>query len=147
MRNGKLEPFRNSEPIPPTNDGPVKIAVARNFDDIVINNGKDTFLEVYAPWCGYCKELAPVLDELGEKMLDEDVEIVKFDGTNNDVPTILQLQGYPTLFWLPKDAKDKPVQYNGDGNKLDSFIKYIAEQATSELKNYDRRGEPKKSEL
>ena len=56
-----------SEPIPENNDAPVKIAVAKNFEDIVLNNDKDAFIEFYAPWCGHCKKLAPVFDELGEK--------------------------------------------------------------------------------
>lgn len=146
LKNEKLEPFKKSEKIPATNDEPVKIAVANNFDEIVTNNGKDTFLEIYAPWCGFCKDLAPVYDELGTKMIDEDVAIVKFDGSNNDVPPEFHLQGYPTLFWLPKNGKDKPVMYSG-GKNLDNFIRYIAEHATTELRNYDRSGVIKKTEL
>lgn len=146
LKEGKLEVYKKSEDIPLTNDGPVKIAVARNFDEIVYNNGKDTFLEVYAPWCAYCRDLASVIDELGEKMIDEDVEIVKFDGSNNEVPKGFDLQGYPTIFWLPKDSKDKPIMYDG-GKYLEAFIEYIAEHATSELKNYDRSGDEKKTEL
>lgn len=146
LKNGKLEPYKKSAAIPTTNNGPVKIAVAKNFDEIVTNNGKDTFLEIYAPWCGFCKELAPVFDELGTTMIDEDVEIVAFDGTNNEVPLLFQLQGYPSLFWLPKNSKNKPLMYYG-GKNLENFIKYIAEHATNELKNYDRSGVIKKTEL
>lgn len=146
VKEGKLEPFIRSEAVPTKNDGPVKIAVAKNFDEIVLNNGKDTFLEVYATWCSFCKELAPIFDELGSKMIDEDVEIVKFEGTKNELPRQFHLQGYPTLFWLPKNSKDEPVMYS-DGNNLENFIKYIAKHATSELKNYDRNGEVKKNEL
>lgn len=64
----KLEPYLKSEAIPESNDGPVVVAVAKNFDDVVVNNGKDTLIEFYAPWCGHCKKLAPVFDELGEKV-------------------------------------------------------------------------------
>lgn len=69
MLEGKLEVYMKSEPIPETNDGPVKVAVAKNFDEIVTNNEKDTLIEFYAPWCGHCKKLAPVYDELGEKVI------------------------------------------------------------------------------
>ena len=54
-------------------------------------------------------------------------------------------QGFPTLFWLPKGTK-KPVSYNG-GRELDDFIKYIAENASDELKGYSRKGKEKTVEL
>lgn len=52
---GKVEPSIKSEPIPEKNDGPVAVVVAKNYEDLVINNDKDVLLEFYAPWCGHCK--------------------------------------------------------------------------------------------
>lgn len=146
LKAGELEPFLKSEPIPDSNDGPVVVAVGKNFDDVVTNNGKDTLIEFYAPWCGHCKKLAPVFDELGQKLKGEDVAIVKMDATANDVPSSYDVRGFPTLFWLPKDSKDKAVRYEG-GRDVNDFIKYIAKHATNELKGYDRSGNEKKSEL
>lgn len=62
---GELEPYLKSEAIP-TQDGPVTVAVAKNFDEVVTNSEKDVLIEFYAPWCGHCKKLAPTYDELGE---------------------------------------------------------------------------------
>lgn len=64
----KLEPYLKSEPIPDSNDEPVKVAVAKNFDEVVTNNGKDTLIEFYAPWCGHCKKLAPTFDDLAKEV-------------------------------------------------------------------------------
>ena len=62
---GELEPHVKSEAIP-TQVGPVTVAVAKNFEDVVTNSDKDVLIEFYAPWCGHCKKLAPTFDELGE---------------------------------------------------------------------------------
>ncbi|XP_014249457.1 protein disulfide-isomerase A3-like [Cimex lectularius] len=147
LKGGELEPYLKSEPVPESNDGPVKVAVAKNFDEVVTGNGKDTFIEFYAPWCGHCKKLTPVWEELGEKMASEDVEIVKMDATSNDVPPPYDVRGFPTLYWAPKDSKDKPLAYSG-GRELNDLLKYVSSHATTELKNYDRSGNPKtKDEL
>jgi protein disulfide isomerase family A protein 3 len=142
--NSKLEPYLKSEPVP-ENQGAVKVAVAKNFDELVTKSTKDVLIEFYAPWCGHCKKLVPTYDELGEKMADEEVEIVKMDATANDVPPGFNVRGFPTLFWYPKDTK-KAVSYDG-GRELADFVKYIAEKATDELKGLDRKGNVKKSEL
>lgn len=52
---GKVEPSIRSEPIPEKNDGPVKVVVANNYKDIVLDDTKDVLIEFYAPWCGHCK--------------------------------------------------------------------------------------------
>lgn len=143
LQEGKLEPYVKSEEIPEKNDGPVVVAVGKNFDDVVVNNGKDTLVEFYAPWCGHCKKLTPVFEELGTKLKDEDVAIVKMDATANDVPPQFEVRGFPTLFWLPKDSKDKPVKYDG-GREVDDFIQYISAHSSNELKSFDRSGKPKK---
>jgi len=144
LEAGKLEPYLKSEPVPESNDAGVKVAVGKNFDELVTNSDKDVLVEFYAPWCGHCKKLVPVYDELGEKMADEDVEIVKMDATANDVPSAFEVRGFPTIFWVAKGAK--PVSYNG-GREVDDFVKYIAQHATNELKGFDRNGKAKKTEL
>lgn len=141
---GKVEPHLKSEPIP-ANDGPVKVAVAKNFEELVTNSKKDVLIEFYAPWCGHCKSLAPKYDELGEKMTGEEVEIVKMDATANDVPPAYSVSGFPTLFWLPADTK-KPESYQG-GREVDDFVKFISKKAVNELKGFDRKGKEKKTEL
>lgn len=146
LNEGNLEPYVKSEAIPVDNDGPVTVVVAKNFNEAVPKD-KDVLIEFYAPWCGHCKKLAPVFDELGEKLKGEDVVIAKMDATANDVPPGFDVRGFPTLFWLPKGKHDNPVRYDG-GRELNDFISYISKHATSELKKFDRSGnEKKKTEL
>ncbi|XP_018008830.1 protein disulfide-isomerase A3 [Hyalella azteca] len=143
LKAGELEPFVKSEPIPEI-QGNVIVAVGENFDEVVTNSGRDALVEFYAPWCGHCKKLTPIYDELGDAMAGEDVDIIKMDATANDVPPAFNVRGFPTLYWKPKSGK--PVPYEG-GRELDDFIKYIAQHATDELKGYTRSGKSTKDEL
>jgi len=141
----KLEPFVKSEPVP-TEQGDLKVAVAKNFRELIADADKDALIEFYAPWCGHCKSLAPKYEELATKLKDEEVVIAKFDATANDVPPGYDVRGFPTLYWLPKNTKT-PVPYNG-GREVKDFIKFIAEHSTDGLKGYDKAGKKKKkSEL
>merc|ERR1712107_881565 len=68
---------------------PVKVLVSSNFASVSMAEGKDVFVEFYAPWCGHCKKLAPIWDELGEHFKDDDtVVIAKIDMTANELATV-----------------------------------------------------------
>ena len=59
--------FRGRSDPEPTEQGPVTVLVGTTFEKIVMDESKDVLVEFYAPWCGHCKQLAPIYDELGEK--------------------------------------------------------------------------------
>lgn len=124
---GKVEPSIKSEPIPEKQEGPVTVVVAKNYDEVVINNDKDVLLEFYAPWCGHCKALAPKYEELAalysSPELAELVTIAKVDATANDVPD--EIQGFPTIKLFPAGKKDSPIDYSGSRTieDLAAFIK------------------------
>ena len=123
---GKVEPSIKSEPIPESNDGPVKVIVAKNYKDVVIENEKDVLVEFYAPWCGHCKALAPKYEELGELYMSEElsklVTIAKVDATANDVPD--EIQGFPTIKLFASGKKDAPIDYSGS-RTVEDLIKFI----------------------
>jgi len=145
LEAGELDPWIKSEALPDNSANNVKVAVAKNFEELVTKNSKDVLVEFYAPWCGHCKKLTPIFEELGDKMAAEEVEIVKMDATANDVPPQFNVRGFPTLFWLPKNTKT-PKTYEG-GREVENFISYIAEYATDELNGWDRKGKVKKQDL
>ncbi|CAN1176144.1 Protein disulfide-isomerase [Linum perenne] len=123
-KEGKVSPYTKSEPIPETNNEPTKIVVADTLYDLFLKTAKNVLLEFYAPWCGHCKQLAPILDQVAvffEK--DPSVVIAKIDATANDVPSDkFDIQGYPTLFF--RSSYGNLVLYDGDRTKED-LIKFI----------------------
>lgn len=128
---GKLEPSIKSEPIPESQDGPVSVVVAKNYQELVIDNDKDVLLEFYAPWCGHCKALAPKYEELGSLYASEElsklVTIAKVDATANDVPD--EIQGFPTIKLFPAGKKDSPVDYNG-ARTVEDLVEFIKENGS-----------------
>ncbi|KAD3639982.1 hypothetical protein E3N88_29205 [Mikania micrantha] len=130
--DGKVKPFIKSEPIPETNDEPVKVVVANSLKDMVLDSKKNILLEIYAPWCGHCKKLAPILDEVAVSFEnDAGVMIAKFDGSNNDIPSeTFEVQGYPTLYF--RSSSGKVVPYEGNRTKEDiiDFIQKNREDET-----------------
>lgn len=48
--NGELQPQLKSEPVPATQDEPVYVLVGKNFEEVVFDDKKDVFLELYASW-------------------------------------------------------------------------------------------------
>jgi len=110
---GTIQPTVKSEPVPASNDGPVKVVVGHTFNDIVLDNTKDVLVEFYAPWCGHCKSLSPKYDELGKMFKDDPTVVVaKIDATANDSPA--DVQGFPTLILYPAGDKENPVNYDGE---------------------------------
>ena len=68
---GKLFPYLRSQPAPavPPLRGPggsaVRTLVGSSFRQVVVaDTATNVFLLLHAPWCGYCKSLAPVWEEL-----------------------------------------------------------------------------------
>ncbi|MFS8015081.1 putative protein disulfide-isomerase [Helianthus anomalus] len=123
--DGNVKPFIKSEPIPETNDEPVKVVVANSLKDMVLDSKKNILLEIYAPWCGHCKKLAPILDEVAVSFEnDADVMIAKFDGSNNDIPSeTFEVQGYPTLYFKTSSGKVMPYEGNRTKEDIIEFIK------------------------
>lgn len=122
--DGKIKAHLMSEEVPKDWDAkPVKVLVGKNFAEVARDKTKHVFVEFYAPWCGHCKQLAPIWDELAEKFKDKkDIVIAKMDSTANEIDDV-KVQSFPTLKFFPKDS-DEIMDYNGE-RTLDGFTKFL----------------------
>lgn len=137
--DGKIEPDYKSEAIPETNDGNVFVMVSKQFNEVVFDKSKDVLLEFYAPWCGHCKNLAPIYEKLGGILKhNKNLVVAKMDAIANDVPSgepALQVMGFPTIV-IVRGEDNSIVEFNGD-RSVEAMIEFIEENAASKI-TYDK---------
>jgi thiol-disulfide isomerase/thioredoxin len=61
----------------------------------------DWFVKFYAPWCGHCKRLVPVWNELSDLVLEDGVNIASVDVTENrELGKRFEIKGFPSLIYF-----------------------------------------------
>merc|ERR1719183_1517949 len=134
-RRRKIKPYLKSEAVPESHEGaPFAVdVVGDNFKKVVLNKKTDTFIMYYAPWCGHCKKLKPLWEELADVLQDvPGLVIAKMDATANEVKD-LSIGSYPTLKFYPGKEKkgiDPPKDTNRD---VDGFIEYLKENTSKNV--------------
>jgi protein disulfide-isomerase A1 len=125
--SGAIKPHLKSEPVPTQDDTGVTVIVGTEFESIVKDTTKDVLVKYYAPWCGHCKKLAPIWEELGAAFKDNaNLVIAKMDSTANEAEGV-EVRGYPTLIFYPRDNK-AGVNFDGD-RTLEPLKKWLEENS------------------
>ncbi len=79
------------------------------FESEVVESNIPVLVDFWAQWCGPCKAIAPILDDLAQKYVGK-VKVVKLDVDNNPAtPPKFGVRGIPTLI-LFKDGQVQATQ-------------------------------------
>ena len=74
----------------------------KSFESEVVNSKLPVLIDFWAEWCGPCKEIAPILDEINNEMNDK-IKIVKINiDKNPNIPNKYGVQSIPTLIIFKK---------------------------------------------
>ena len=67
------------------------------FENEVVKSSIPVLIDFWAEWCGPCKEISPILDEIANEMKDK-IKIIKINiDENPNIPNQYGVQSIPTL--------------------------------------------------
>lgn len=81
-----------------------------NFDEIILQSDKPAVVDFWAPWCGPCKMIGPIIEELAAELEGKAVLAKCNVDESRDVPVKYGIRNIPTiLFFKDGELKDKIV--------------------------------------
>lgn len=93
-----------------------------NFESLVYNSKDYWLVEFFSPGCGYCQKLAPEWAEAATQLKGK-ARLGAIDATASaKIPSLYNIQGYPTIYWFEPGAKGTKDGKQYDGGRTSSDI-------------------------
>ncbi len=97
-----------------------------NFQSEIIDSGAPAVLDFYATWCGPCKTIAPIVEELAALYASQGVKIGKVDiDVSGDLASQYDIRGVPTLMFFKGGEKVDQIVGAQTRNVIESKIKEL----------------------
>ena len=97
---------------------------SENYEKEVTNSDVPVLLDFWASWCGPCKMIAPIVDEVAE-IVEGKVKVGKVDvDTENELAASFKVMSIPTLVYI----KNGEIEKTSVGVKSKSEILEMIEQ-------------------
>ena len=100
----------------------------QNWDSEVLNYEGVTLVDVWAPWCGPCKLIGPVIDELAMEYSGK-AKIGKLNADQNQKPMDLGVSGIPTLILYKNGEEVDRIVGMAPKNQLQEKLNYYSQES------------------
>ncbi|MBT3676146.1 MAG: thioredoxin [Nitrospinaceae bacterium] len=100
----------------------------KNWVSEVLNYEGVTLVDVWAPWCGPCKLIGPIIDELAMEYSGK-AKIGKLNADQNQKPMDLGVSGIPTLILYKNGEEVDRIVGMAPKNQLQEKLNYYSQES------------------
>jgi thioredoxin 1 len=107
------------------------VVTDESFEADVLQSSLLTVTDLWAEWCGPCKRLSPILDEIAHEY-EGKIRVAKLDvDSNPDIPTRFGVMGIPTLLVFRNgQLLDTIVGYMPKERLLERLLRHVGADTT-----------------
>ena len=100
----------------------IKTITKDNFKQEVENSANPVLIDLWAPWCVYCRRISPALDRLSEKLGDK-VTIGKINIDDEpELADLLDASTIPTLYVYKNGSHGEKLVAPGSQAQIETFL-------------------------